>query len=287
MPQILSLLNYSTDVLGYDIVSQCPSYAVFVYCSNEPLNVVKRNAFWWACHGKDVHDVDGRLLCDAEMRTVVRGDIEKVKQILTEVKPEQIQELLQWKFLNKMTALDLCLYNRDIECMKTIIEHAINIGSEDLKALAVVFPYAVIANPSSMVSDILTAFPDESNILLHALMHKSKQVTNTLSKCDDCFYEGVLKDILNHTKTTEDDKPSQRQVMQLQLYLSFASERNNLGLSSFHNEELIPFHLEVLDKCMDYFTRNHENEALTSIYSAFDLIHHGIPYTKATSCHPL
>ena len=247
---------------------------------------MKNREFWLACKGKR-----GRSGIDGDVQPVWRTDMKKVKQILAEVNHEQLLELLLWKDKSQpdesmMTGLDLCLHNDDVVCVKTIVDHAINAAYGDINILAVVFPYAVIAKPTSIVSEVLETVPEGSKELLSAMIHRSKQTSTTLENCDSKFYECVLKDTFNHIKTGKDEKDP-TQVVPLQLYLLFASERNNSGLTAFHNEDLIPDHLAILDKCMEYLSKNHEKEPVAYIYLAFDMIRRGIPYLKATSCHPL
>ncbi len=219
-----------------------------------------------------------------------RADIEKVKHILGEVQPEQLLELLQWEGKHRdggmRAALDCCVENRDEDCVLTIVEHAIT--TRDVSLLTAVFPYVAIVKDTNLISKILKTVPEASTELLQSLLHKSRQTNGIFRKCDKGFYECILKDILDYTTKRKDNHDGDLTHMTpLQVYLLLASVENRSGLSSFHNEELIPIHLEILDKCMEYLTANYKDQSVSSIFPAFDFIHAGVPYKEASTSHPL
>ena len=95
---------------------------MYVYCRSQPLKEEEKREFYFACDQK--------------------RDLAKVKQILCEVKPEQLLELLQWRGKTTgRTALDCCLETiADEECISAITEHVME-NFPNIELLSIVFPY--------------------------------------------------------------------------------------------------------------------------------------------------
>ncbi len=123
-----------------------------------------KQEFWDACYGEEVGDAEGKL--------VRRADTEKVKEILDQVKPEQLLELLLWENKYGWTGLDVCLECKYEECITTIVTHVMT--TRDVKALTVVFPYAASVKSTDLVSRILQIVPNTRE-LLEAQTHDTKQ----------------------------------------------------------------------------------------------------------------
>ncbi len=106
-------------------------------------------------------------------------EVQDVKQILPEVNPEQLLELLSWKDKRDWTALDWCLKNKDAECIRTIIDHVIMTKdhiintSAHFEIINLVFPYSVMAS-SKLAEKMLEEYPDKTTELLKAFTQYGK-----------------------------------------------------------------------------------------------------------------
>ncbi len=138
--------------------------------------------FWRVCRGFQFGDVKRKKVRNAEGLPdwVPQGDvkepgsnIEKVKEIMSELTPGQLHKLLQWE-LGGMTALDWCLHNEDEECLVTIAEHAIT-AEMTKETRCFLFPYLAMIKSTNLISDILTNVQDGYRELLEAKTYRTKQ----------------------------------------------------------------------------------------------------------------
>ena len=381
---------------------------------------------------KTKHDFHSTFVTDLALAGVRRNqvnrtDVNKIKRVLAEVKPDQLLELLLYQGEAGWTALDWCLVNKDEESIRTIVQHVIT--TNDATLLTVVFPYAGFVKSTNLTSHILNTmqsntllskgrelelYVDYSSELLQACTQSKKQtalhvacergcsdVSSTLlaslqacgeetlkeqllkpddysrtplhlacneshtevalsllaslQACDNQtmkealmkpdgyrktpldvasekglaeivfeiiqkymklstteeretlwnlfshkskekstfsnherkFYESIMKNILMYLQTGETNETDEVKTL-LRFYILLASEKNDSGVSSFHNVELLQIHSEILDMCMEYLDQDIEkDEELSSAFQAFDFLSEGIPYNKASTCHPL
>ena len=264
-------------------------------------------------------------------------DTETVKEILGNINNKHLTELLLYTDKLGRTALDWCLQKWDKECIFAIVEYVFSISKrlktreteintkEQLTILIVTFPYAAIVSSTDdkdirhVILDILNAFPNLSEELLHAQTNYTKQTalellckvgntklvsrilleyftskSNIFShKCkgrkpfrhhEKNVYKCLLEDVLNEIK---EEHNWNRNIELRSMYLIIASEKDFSSQSSFDNENLIELHLTVLDKCMEYLVENYEEKKLSDIFPAFDFLGDNVPCHKATTYHPL
>ena len=168
------------------------------------------------CRGTLILDAEGQLVRNAAGHGMRGADIEKVKQILSEVKPEQLQELLMYREKSDWdgvtrTPLDWCLDNEDEECVLTVTEHLIE-KLADLHLLAIVFPYTPSVKSKDLSQIILEKFPGQSKNILQIAGGKGRRALHVacnsgnkdtalmlLSKMNEC---GILEEeILKYDNT--------------------------------------------------------------------------------------
>ena len=105
---------------------------------------------------------------------------QKVKDILQDVKPQQIPQLLMWKNQYDRTGLDCCLRNNDEESIRFITEHVLNTkdqfndNSAHFTVLNFIFPYTAIVISVDLSQKILREYPEKSNQLLQAFTRCDK-----------------------------------------------------------------------------------------------------------------
>ncbi len=156
----------------------------------------KKKEFRQACHGEWVEDAEGK--------EVYRADTEKVKEILDQVKPEQLLELLLWEDRwHHMTGLDWCLIHKDEECIRTVVKHVLD--TKYVETLTVVFPYAASVKSTGLVSEILKIVPNTRE-LLKAKTNKRKQTA--LEFCAVNNHLECIRTIAEHIMKKESDPAS-------------------------------------------------------------------------------
>ncbi len=131
-----------------------------VHCRSDALSGEKKLELWKACN---------------DLRSV-----SMVNQILCEVKPEQLPELILWKGTYwGRTALECCLGKNNEESILSIIEHVIA-NEPEFDLISATFPYSGCVTSTNLSYDIWGAFHEDSVTLTEAILQKYPDQTSKL-----------------------------------------------------------------------------------------------------------
>ena len=140
------------------------------------------------------------MVCNADGRHPKKANVEKVKELLQDLKSEQLNELLCWENTSddgSVTALDSCLEN-DVECMSTIIEHVIG-NSVEPDLLIMVFPYSASVTSTNLTEKILKVNPDHTQRFLKAITNQYDMNALQVACMHGNFYafETIMQSLLD------------------------------------------------------------------------------------------
>ncbi len=139
----------------------------------------------------------------------------------------------------------------------------------------------------------------KQEIITKFFSHSKKETRRLFEGYDKRLYKEVLEHILAYVNAIKNTDKVEREKVLMQfckVYLLFASEKDFRGHSSFREEELIPLHTEIFDKCMEHLTDRLKKEeghmkgeaTVSSSFPAFSFLSDkDVSYDRAKSCHPL